>query len=128
MPTDPSAPRTMDEYIAGFPKEIQEILQEIRKTIRKAAPAAKETIKYKMPTYTLNGNLIYFAAFKNHIALYPAPKGTAKFNKELAAYRGAKSSVRFPLDKPIPFDLVSQIVKLRVKDNLQRAKAKGEKK
>ncbi len=124
MPADPSAPRNIDEYIAGYPKDVQKTLREVRKTIRKAAPAAEETIKYKMPTYTLNGNLIYFAAFKNHIALYPAPKGSAKFNKELAAYRGAKSSVRFPLDKPIPHDLVSQIVKLRVKTNLEKAKAK----
>jgi len=128
MKADQTGPKTIDEYIAGFPNEVQQILEKIRRTIRAAAPDAQEIIKYKMPTFTLKGNLVYFAAYKKHIALYPAPEGTEKFNKKLAVYRAAKSTVRFPLDKPIPYDLIGQIVKLRVKDNLTRAKAKGNRK
>ena len=128
MKTDQTAPKNIDEYIAGFPSDVQEILEKIRMTIRKAAPDAEETIKYLIPTFTLKGNLVSFAVYKKHIGLYPAPIGSQKFNKALSAYRAAKSSVRFPLDQPIPFDLISQIVKLRVKDHLGRAKAKGKKK
>ena len=128
MKTDQTAPKTIDEYVAGFPHDVQEILEKIRMTIRKAAPDAEETIKYLIPTFTLKGNLVSFAAYKKHIGLYPAPTGTQKFNKALSVYRVAKASVRFPLDKPIPFDLISQIVKLRVKENLGRAEAKGKKK
>ncbi len=128
MRTNPTAPKTIDEYIAGFPNDVQEILEKIRTTIRKAAPDAEETIKYQMPTFTLKGNLVHFAAFKKHIGFYPTPTGTEKFQKELSVYQGAKGSVRFPLDKPIPFDLISKIVKFRVKENLDRAKAKGKKK
>jgi len=120
-----TGPKNMDEYIAGFPKDVQGKLKRIRATIRKAAPDAEETISYKMPTFILKGYLVYFAAYKKHIALYPAPTGSEKFNKELSLYRAEKSSVRFPLDKPIPYDLISQIVKLRVKENLRRARAKG---
>ena len=93
-------------------------------TIRKAAPEAQETIKYKMPTFTLKGNLIYFAAYKKHISIYPVPSGSESFNKEIAVYRAEKSTVRFPLDKPIPYDLIDQMVRLRVQDNLSRAAAK----
>jgi uncharacterized protein YdhG (YjbR/CyaY superfamily) len=114
-------PKDIDEYISGFPMEVQEILEKIRTTIKKAAPDAEETISYKMPCFVLHGNLVHFAAYKDHIGLYPAPSGSAEFNKELSAYRVAKSTVRFPLDRPIPFGLISQIVKLRMKDNLQRA-------
>ncbi|HKZ84271.1 MAG TPA: DUF1801 domain-containing protein [Anaerolineae bacterium] len=121
-------PTTIDEYIAGFPADVQEILTKIRTTIRNAAPDAEETISYRIPTFTLKGLLVSFAAYKKHIGLYPAPAGSRKFNKALSAYRAAKSSVRFPLDKPIPFDLITQIVKLRVKDNLRRAEAKAKKK
>ena len=128
MKTDQTAPKTIDEYIAGFPQEVQEILEKIRQTIRAAAPDAKETISYQMPTYTLNGNLVHFAAFKNHIGLYPAPTGIVKFKKELAAYQSAKGSVRFPLDKPIPFALIGKITRFRAKENLARAKAKGKRK
>lgn len=128
MKTDQTAPKTIDEYIAGFPQEVQEILQKIRQTIRAAAPDAEEKISYQMPTFTLNGNLVHFAAFKNHIGLYPAPTGIEKFKKELAAYQSAKGSVRFPLDKPIPFALIGKITRFRVKENLARAKAKGKKK
>jgi uncharacterized protein YdhG (YjbR/CyaY superfamily) len=128
MRADQTAPKNVDEYIAGFPDDVQEILEKMRLTIREAAPDAEETIKYQMPTFTLKGNLVSFAAYKKHIGLYPAPAGTKKFNKELSVYRAAKSSVRFPLDGPIPFDLISQIVKLRVKENLERAGAKQKKK
>ena len=97
----------------------------MRKTIREAAPDAEETIKYQMPTFTLKGNLVHFAAFKNHIGFYPAPRGIEEFKEELSAYKGAKGSVQFPLGKPVPFDLVRRIVKFRVEDNLTKAKAKG---
>jgi len=117
------SPKTIEEYIAGFPDDVQEILQKIRMTIRKAAPDAEETIKYEMPTFTLKGNLVHFGAYKTHIGLYPAPTGDEKFNTELAAYKAEKGTVRFPLDKPIPFDLIGQIVELRVKENLKRAEA-----
>jgi len=128
MRADQTAPKTIDEYIAGFPREVQEILEKIRKTIRAAAPDAEETISYQMPTFTLKGNLVHFAAFKKHIGFYPTPTGIAKFKKGLSVYEGAKGSVRFPLDKPIPFALISRIVKFRVKENLARAEAKGNKK
>ena len=119
-----AAPKTIDEYIAGFPEEIQEHLKKIRLTIRVAAPEVEETIKYQMPTFTLKGNLISFAAYKKHIALYPAPEGDEQFNMELSPYKTEKSTVRFPLDKPIPYDLISRIVMYRIEDNLQRAEAK----
>jgi uncharacterized protein YdhG (YjbR/CyaY superfamily) len=128
MQANQTPPKTIDEYIAGFPGDVQEILQQIRQTIRKAAPDAQEKISYKMPTFTLKGNLVYFAAFKNHIGFYPIPSGIEEFKEELSAYEQGKGSVRFPLDKPIPFDLISRIVKFRVKENLARAEAKGKKK
>jgi uncharacterized protein YdhG (YjbR/CyaY superfamily) len=122
---DKTTPKDMDEYIASFPTDIRERLEKVRRTIRAAAPEAKETIKYGIPTFTLNGNLVSFAAYKKHIGLYPAPRGTEEFNKELSAYEAKKSTVRFPLDKPIPHDLISQIVMFRVKDMLARSEAKG---
>jgi uncharacterized protein YdhG (YjbR/CyaY superfamily) len=128
MKTVPTTPRTIDEYIAGFSPEIQAILKKIRLTIRKAAPDAEEKISYQMPTFTLQGNLVHFAAFKKHIGFYPTPTGTEKFQKELSVYKGAKGSVRFPLDQPIPYGLISKIVKFRVKENLARAAAKEKKK
>ncbi len=118
----------VDEYIAGFPKDIQNILEDIRATIRKAAPEAEETIKYAMPTFTLKGNLVHFAAYKNHIGFYPAPRGIEAFKKELSAFAGAKGSVRFPIKNPVPLGLISKIVKFRVKKNLEKAKTKTEKK
>jgi uncharacterized protein YdhG (YjbR/CyaY superfamily) len=118
---------SIDEYIANFPKDIQGILEKLRATIRKAAPTAEETINYQMPTFTLKGNLVHFAAFKNHIGFYPTPSGIEKFKKELSVYEGAKGSVRFPLNSPIPYDLVSKIVKFRVEENLERAEAKKKK-
>ncbi len=124
MPTNQASPQTIDEYIAGFPKDVQEILQRIRQTIREAAPEAQEKISYKMPTFTLKGNLVYFAAFKNHIGFYPIPSGIEEFKEELSAYEQGRGSVQFPLDKPIPYDLISRIVKFRVKENLAKAEAK----
>ena len=114
----------IDEYIAGFPNEIQQLLQQMRATIRKAAPNAEEAIKYAMPTFVLNGNLVHFAAFKNHIGFYPAPTGIEAFKKELAAYKGSKGAIQFPLDRPLPLALISRIVKFRVKKNLEKAKTK----
>ena len=128
MKTGQTTPKTIDEYIAGFPREVQEILEGIRKTIRAAAPDAEEKISYQMPTFTLKGNLVYFAAFKNHIGLYPAPRGAVEFKEELSAYEGGKGTVKFPLDKPIPFDLITRIVKFRAKETLEKAVAKGKKK
>jgi uncharacterized protein YdhG (YjbR/CyaY superfamily) len=124
MKSTPKAAKTIDEYIAGFPPDVQRKLEELRMTIRKAAPHAEETIKYRMPTFTLNGNLVHFAAFKEHIGFYPVPTGIEAFKKELSAYKGGKGSVQFPLDKPIPFDLIRRIVKFRVKENSERAEAK----
>ncbi len=120
-----SKPATIDEYIAGFPKEVQAILRKVRATIRQAAPAAAETISYGIPTFTLKGNLVHFAAFKEHIGFYPAPRGIEKFRRELSAYQGGKGSIRFPMAEPIPFGLISRIVKYRVKDNLARADARA---
>ncbi|MBL8058620.1 MAG: DUF1801 domain-containing protein [Anaerolineales bacterium] len=121
----PTAPRTIDEYIAGFSPEIQAILSQVRATIQAAAPQAEEKISYQMPTFTWHGNLVHFAAFKHHLGFYPTPSGTTKFQKELAAYKGAKGSVQFPLDQPIPYGLITRIVKFRVKENLAKAKAKA---
>lgn len=127
MNADQAEPNTIDEYIAGFPREVQEILEKIRMTIGQAAPGAEETIKYRMPTFALKGKLVYFAAFKHHIGFYPVPTGIDAFKDELAVYEGGKGSVKFPLDKPIPYDLISRIVAFRVKENLERAEAKEKK-
>ena len=122
-------PKDIDEYIAGFPKDVQKILNKIRSTIKKAAPKAEEAISYQIPTFRLNGNLIHFAAYKNHIGLYPAPRAVEKFKKELARYGAGKGTLRFPLDEPIPYDLITKIVEFRAKQNLEKAKekAKGKK-
>ncbi len=127
MKTEQTELKTIDEYIAGFPPDVQEILNKIRAAIRKAAPGAQETIKYRMPTFTLNGNLVHFAAFKNHIGFYPVPSGIEAFKKELSVYEQGKGSVQFPLDKPIPYGLITKIVKFRAKENLAKAEAKGKK-
>jgi len=119
---------TIDEYITGFPKDMQEMLQKLRATIKKAAPEAEETINYAIPTFTLNGNLVHFAAAKNHIGFYPAPSGIKAFEQELSVYEGAKGSIKFPLDKLLPLSLVSKIVKFRVKENVEKANAKNLKK
>ena len=121
--------KDIDEYIAGFPNDVQQILEKIRMTIRKAVPDAEETISYQIPTFTLKGRyFIYFAGFKKHIGLYPAPIGNPEFKEELSVYGAGKGTAKFPLDKPIPFDLVRKIVKFRAKENLERARAKGKKK
>jgi uncharacterized protein YdhG (YjbR/CyaY superfamily) len=127
MKSEQKAPQNIDEYIAGFPEDVQEILERIRQTIRHAAPEAEETINYQLPTFTLKGNLVHFGAFQKHIGFYPTPTGMEKFENELFIYEGAKGSVKFPLDKPIPYDLISKIVKFRVQENLERAKTKGKK-
>jgi uncharacterized protein YdhG (YjbR/CyaY superfamily) len=119
---------TMDEYIAGFPKDIQIVLKKIRATIRKAAPDAEEAIKYQIPTFVQNGNLVHFAAYKHHIGFYPTSKAIVKFKKELAPYEQSKGTIRFPLDRPIPLGLIGRIAKSRVQDNLMKAKAKVKKK
>ncbi len=127
--TNQSAPKTIDEYIARCPKDVQEILEKIRNTVRNAAPEAKETIKYQMPTFTLNGNLVHFAAFKKHIGFYPPiSSGSEEFRKEVSKYEGPKRSLIFPLDQPIPYHLIDTIVKLRVKENLGKVKTSGKKK
>ena len=117
-------PKDIDEYIAGFPEEVQELLEKVRRKIREAAPEAEEAIKYQIPTFVLNGNLVHSAAFKNHIGFYPAPRGIEEFKEELSAYKGAKGSVQFPFGEPIPYELIGRIVKFRVQDNLAKAEAK----
>src|SRR6267378_5404459 len=116
-----SKPKTISAYIALFPLEVQEILEKIRSTIHRAAPAAKETISYQIPAFTLNGTLVYFAAFKKHIGFYPPVKGDASLEKAVSKYAGEKGNLRFPLDQPIPYRLISRIVKLRVKRNMAKA-------
>ena len=119
-----TTPNNIDEYIAGFPEDIQHILQKVRTTIREAAPQAQETIKYQIPTFTLDGNLVHFAGYKKHIGFYPTPSGIEKFQQELSAYKSAKGSVQFPLDRPIPYDLIRKIVEFRVKENLEKVTTK----
>ena len=122
MITDKS--NDIDEYIAGFPKDVQEILEQVRMTIKAAAPDAEETISYAIPTFKLKGNLVHFAAYKNHIGFYPAPAGAEAFKKELSVYKTGKGSVQFPLDKPMPLNLIAKIVKFRVEMNLQKTSKK----
>jgi len=127
MKTDESAPITIDDYIAAFPEDVQEILQTIRRIVHEEAPDAQETIKYQMPTFTLDGNLVHFAAFKKHIGFYPVPSGIEAFKDELAGYVGGKGSVQFPLDQPMPYDLIRRIVAFRVAENQAKAAAKKKK-
>ena len=126
--TDRSAPGTIDEYIAAFPPDVQSILKKIRLTIRKAAPQAQEKISYKMPAFTLDGDLIYFAAFKEHIGVFPPVRGDEKLSKQLARYRGDKGNLRFPLDEPIPYELIKRVVKFRVKEQAERARSRRKEK
>ncbi len=123
MRNDRVAPRNINEYIASFSPEIQSILERIRSTIREAAPEATEKISYQMPTFVLGGNLIHFAAFKKHIGLYPPVKGDKKLQAEIAPYKGEKGNLKFPLDQPIPYALISRIVKFRVQEQLKRAES-----
>jgi uncharacterized protein YdhG (YjbR/CyaY superfamily) len=124
MPMNNENPASIDEYIAGFPPEVQEILQKIRATIRTAAPGASEKISYQMPTFYLQGNLVHFAAFKSHIGFYPVPTGIEAFKEELSVYKQGKGSVQFPLDQPIPYELIGKITRFRVGENLAKAQTK----
>jgi uncharacterized protein YdhG (YjbR/CyaY superfamily) len=114
-------PTTIDEYIAQFPEDVQQILARIRAVIQEAAPQAVERISYQMPAFYLRGNLVYFGAHKRHIGFYPTGSGIEAFKEELAAYKGSKGAVQFPLDEPTPFELISKIVKFRVAENLKKA-------
>jgi len=119
-----TTPKNVDEYIDGFPEEVQKRLKKIRSLITKAAPKAKESISYGMPGYKLDGVLVYFAAYKNHIGFYPMPSALENFKKEVSEYKSAKGSVQFPHDKPLPTTLISHMVKLRVAENKLKAAAK----
>jgi uncharacterized protein YdhG (YjbR/CyaY superfamily) len=114
--------KTIDEYISSFPKNVQDILQQLRQIIRDSAPNSSESISYQIPTFKLNGNLVHFAAYKNHIGFYPTPSGVSEFREELSEYEIAKGSVKFPLNKPLPINLITEIVKFRVKENLDEKK------
>lgn len=118
---------TIDEYIASFPLDIQARLKAMRAAVRAAAPEAEEKISYQMPTFFLKGNLVHFAAFKQHIGFYPAPRGIEEFKEELSSYKGSKGAVQFPLDQPLPLELVARIVRFRVAENLAAAEAKARK-
>lgn len=118
---------SIDEYIMQFPLEIQKILKTLRKVIKESAPEAEEKISYQMPTFELYGNLVHFAAYKNHIGFYPTPSGIDAFKHELSEYKWAKGSVQFPMDKPLPYELISKIVKFRVDENMKKAKTKKKK-
>ncbi len=128
MESNISGPASIDEYIANFPAEVQKKLEDLRAVIKAAAPEAQEKIGYQMPTFTLKGNLVHFAAYKNHIGFYPTPSGIQAYREELSVYEGAKGSIRFPIDQPLPFELISKIVKFRVTENLQKAEIKMGKK
>lgn len=112
---------SIDEYIASFPPVTQKVLEKLRSVIHNAAPDATEAISYQMPTFKLNGNLVHFAAFKNHIGFYPVPSGIEAFKKELQPYVKGKGTIQFPLDKPIPYDLVTKVVEFRVKEQLNKS-------
>ncbi len=127
MKSSAAEPTSIDEYIAGFPSDVREILTKLRATIRKAAPDAEEKISYRIAAFKLHGDLIYFAAFTKHVGLYPAPRDVPEFKKELAAYKGGKGTVQFPFDKPLPLRLITRIVKYRAKRNLEKLAARSAK-
>jgi uncharacterized protein YdhG (YjbR/CyaY superfamily) len=127
MRTKHSVPRNIDDYIGLFPPDVRAILQRLRTTIRKAAPDAQETISYHIPAFKQNGILVYFGGFKKHVGFFPTSNGIEKFKHELAGYKGAKGSVQFPFDQPMPYGLISKIVKFRVKENRAQAEAKAKK-
>lgn len=114
----------IDQYISTFPPETQKLLNQMREAIRSVAPEAEEVIKYAMPTYVLDGNLVHFAAYKNHIGFYPAPSGLQAFHNEIAHYKSSKGAVQFPLDQPLPLELVKKIVIFRMEENREKAKSK----
>jgi uncharacterized protein YdhG (YjbR/CyaY superfamily) len=123
--TTRATPESIDEYIATFPPEVQAILRRIRSTIHRAAPDGQEKISYRMPAFMLGGVLVYFAAFKKHIGLYPPVKGDARIEKAVSPYAGPKGNLSFPLDRPIPYGLIEKIVRLRVQQNAAKAGGKG---
>ncbi|RDI12076.1 uncharacterized protein YdhG (YjbR/CyaY superfamily) [Flavobacterium sp. AG291] len=120
-------PKDTNEYIAGFSPEIQKLLEQVRQTVQKTAPDAEESISYGMPAFKLNGNLVYFAAFTNHIGFYALPSGNEAFQKEISNYKTGKGSIQFPFDKPLPLDLIAKIVKFRVEENIQKSGLKKKK-
>jgi uncharacterized protein YdhG (YjbR/CyaY superfamily) len=128
MITKTAAANDIDTYIAGFPKDTQKLLEQLRAVIRKAAPIAEEVISYQMPAYKYHGMLVYFAGYQNHIGFYPTASGIENFKKEISAFKWAKGSVQFPLDKPLPVALITKIVVFKVKENLARTEIKGKKK
>lgn len=119
-----TTPENVDEYIASFPALTKKMLKQLRAIIKKNVPKVEESIGYRMPAYKYHGVLVYFAGYKNHIGFYPAPQGIEKFKKELSVYKGAKGSVQFPLDQPLPVQLISKIVKFRAKENLVKERLK----
>jgi uncharacterized protein YdhG (YjbR/CyaY superfamily) len=119
-----SSVKSIDDYIAAFPENVQVLLKQMRTIIKKAAPEAAETINYAMPTFKFNGNLVHFAGYKNHIGFYPAPDAIEAFKEELSVYKWAKGSVQFPLDKPLPAALITKVVKFRVNQNLEKTTMK----
>ena len=127
MKKDMVAAKNIDEYLFGFPEEVIVKLQKLRQAIQKAAPGATEAISYAIPTFKLEGNLVHFAGYKNHIGFYPGAEGITAFKKELSVYKGAKGSVQFPHELPLPLSLVTKIVKFRIKQNLEKMKAKKNK-
>ena len=129
MSIDQSAPKTIDDYIAAFPREVQVILQQIRQVIHETLPGLGETISYGMPTFTLNGKyLVYIAAHKKHIGLYPAPTGVEEFQEAVALYGGGKGTLKFPLNKPMPFDLIRRVARFRANEQAEKAAAKEKQK
>ena len=127
MDSSSNTPKSIDEYISRFPAEVQETLQTLRKVIRETLPEATEKISYQMPTFYLRGNLVYFAAYKNHIGFYPGASGIAAFKAELSEYKLAKGTVRFPLGKPLPYNLIRKIVRFRAAENQAKAAGKMKK-
>ena len=126
MQSGRTASNGIDRYVSGFPKDVQGILGKVRRTIRAAAPDARETMSYQIPTFTLDGKyLLYFAAYKKHIGIYPVPIGDADFNREISVYRAGKGTLQFPLNEPIPYGLITRIVQVRVKENAAKAAAKS---
>jgi uncharacterized protein YdhG (YjbR/CyaY superfamily) len=127
MGADKPTFQTIDEYIMQFPDNIQHILKKLREVIKEAAPEAEEKISYQMPTFYLFGNLVHFAVCKNHIGFYPTPSGIETFKKELAEYKSSKGAVQFPIENPLPFNIINEIVKYRVTENLKKAEEKSKK-
>ena len=124
MEVEKSHPTTIDEYISQFPEDVQHLLVKIRAVIKESAPEAVEKISYQMPAFYLKGNLVWFGAHQHHIGFYPTGSGIEAFKEELSAYKWSKGAVQFPLDKPMPYELISKIVKFRVTENLKKLRSK----